>query len=35
MMEDEGFERFIEGIENEIGKKLNTMRNDLREEVAG
>jgi len=34
MMEDEGFERFIGGIENQIGKKLRTMRNDLQEELA-
>ncbi|GAA5824501.1 hypothetical protein JCM5353_000332 [Sporobolomyces roseus] len=34
MIEDEGFERLVKGIENEIGKKLRTMREDLHEELA-
>ncbi|GAA5857862.1 hypothetical protein JCM5353_000413 [Sporobolomyces roseus] len=35
MMEDEGFERFVGGTENQIGKKLRMMRDDLQEELAG
>jgi len=34
MMEDEGFERFIGGIENEIGKTLRLMREDLQQELS-
>jgi len=34
MMEDEGFERFVGGIETEIGKMFRMIREDLQQELA-
>ena len=34
MMEDEGFERFIGGIETDIGKTLRIMRENLQQELS-